>query len=154
MDLNPSTTPSPLTYVLHVDDDEDQRLTTKMLLDGPGVEVIPARSAEAALEQLREREFALALVDVNMPGVGGFELAERMRREEGARDVPIIFITGSSADPVQAFRGYKTGAIDFLLKPVHPVVLESKVEAFVSLYRQRQELREQKDYFERLLRRN
>jgi diguanylate cyclase (GGDEF)-like protein len=74
-----------------------------------------------------------------------------MRGSEHAREVPIIFITGASADPVQAFRGYETGAVDFLAKPVHPVVLESKVGTFVSLYRQRKALRDQKDYFERLL---
>jgi len=106
------------------------------------------------MKRLREREFALALVDVNMPTTGGFELAEMMRRDEHSRDVPVIFITGSSTDPVQTFRGYETGAVDFLMKPVHPLVLEGKVGAFVSLYHQRKALRDQKDYFERLLRAN
>ena len=108
----------------------------------------------AALEWLRRQEFALALVDVNMPGIDGFELAEMMRSDPHLREVPVIFITGASVDPVHAFRGYETGAVDFLTKPVPPVVLESKVSAFVSLYLQRKALSDQKNYFERLLRAN
>jgi len=138
-------------YVLHVDDQFDQLQTTKLILDRPGVEVVSAVSAVEALERLHAHDFALALVDVNMPSIDGFKLAEMMRGSDHAREVPVIFITGASADPVQAFRGYETGAVDFLAKPVHPVVLESKVGAFVSLYRQRKALRDQKDYFERLL---
>jgi diguanylate cyclase (GGDEF)-like protein len=143
-----------LAHVLHVDDQVDNLQTTKMLLTRPDVEVVSAASALEALELLKEHEFALALVDVNMPRVGGFELAEMMRSQEHSREVPIIFITGASMDPVHSFRGYRTGAVDFLLKPVHPLVLETKVSTFVSLYRQRKALREEKDYFERLLRAN
>lgn len=149
----PLSTAGP-AYVLHVDDQPDHLQTTKMILDRPGVEIVSADSAAAAMRRLREHEFALALVDVNMPTTGGFELAEMMRRDERSREVPIIFITGSSTDPVQTFRGYETGAVDFLVKPVHPLVLEGKVGAFVSLYHQRKALRDQKDYFERLLRAN
>jgi len=138
-------------YVLHVDDQWEHLQTTKTILDRPGVEVVSAESAAAALDRLREQDFALALLDVNMPRIGGFELAAMMRADHRARDVPIIFITGAGMDPVQTFRGYETGAVDFLMKPVHPLVLESKVEAFVSLYRQRVAVRDQKEYFERLL---
>jgi len=141
-------------YVLHVDDQQDNLLTTKLILDRPGVEVVSVDSAAAALERLQQQEFALALVDVNMPGMDGFELAQTMRDDERLREVPIIFVTGASADPVHTFRGYETGAVDFLLKPVHPLVLESKVGAFVSLYLQRKSLRDQNEYFERLLRAN
>lgn len=118
------------------------------------MEVVSAACADAALARLRQRDFALALVDVNMPGMDGFELAAIMRSDKRLREVPVIFITGASTDPASAFRGYETGAVDFLTKPVHPLVLESKVSAFVSLYRQRKALCDQKDYFERLSRAN
>jgi len=140
--------------VLHVDDDEDARLTTKALLDRPGVEVVPAASAAEALDLLRRHDFALALVDVDMPVVGGFALAEAMRDNERTREVPIIFLTGADADTERSFRGYETGAIDFLVKPIHPRVLESKVDAFVALYLQRKSLQDEKDDCERLLRAN
>ena len=154
MNLEPSLSTSEIAYVLHVDDQADNLQTTKLILDRPGVEVISVESALVAMEQLSRQEFALALVDVNMPSIDGFELAEMMRSDERSREVPIIFITGASIDPAQSFRGYETGAVDFLIKPVHPLVLESKVAAFVSLYLQRRSLRDQKDYFERLLRAN
>ena len=125
-----------------------------MILDRPGVEVVSAHSAAVALERLRDYEFALALVDVNMPGMDGFELAEAMRGDERTREVPIIFLTGASMDAARAFQGYETGAVDFLVKPIPPVVLESKVGAFVALYLQRKSLRDQKDDCERLLRAN
>jgi len=147
--------PTPETvYVLHVDDHPDNLQTTKLILDRPGVEVVSVESAVAAMAQLHERDFALALVDVNMPSIDGFQLAEMMRSDAHASEVPIIFITGASMDAAQTFRGYETGAVDFLVKPVHPRVLESKVGAFVSLYLQRKSLRDQKDYFENLLRAN
>jgi two-component system, cell cycle response regulator len=154
VNTEPQLSSSETAYVLHVDDQRDNLQTTKMILDRPGVEVVSAESAVEALEQLRHNDFALALVDVNMPRIDGFELAEMMRGDGQAREVPIIFITGASIDPMQTFRGYEKGAVDFLVKPVHPVVLESKVSAFVSLYLQRKSLRDQKDYFERLLRAN
>ncbi len=150
----PPLSTSATVYVLHVDDQLDNLQTTKLILDKPGVEVVSAESAAVALEQLRKRDFALALVDVNMPGVDGFELAGIMRGDTQLREVPVIFITGASTDSVNAFRGYETGAVDFLMKPVHPLVLETKVGAFVSLYLQRKALRDEKEYFERLLRAN
>lgn len=125
-----------------------------MLLDRPGVEVISAASARAAHAALSQDDFALALLDVNMPDINGFELAEAMRADERMREVPIIFLTGAGADASRTFRGYETGAVDFLVKPVHPMVLESKVAAFVALYLQRKALSDQKDDCERLLRAN
>ncbi len=141
-------------HILHVDDNEDNRLSTKLVLDRPGVEVVSAASAAAAREVLHRHDFALALVDVNMPDVDGFQLAEAMRADERLREVPIIFLTGASADAERTFRGYESGAVDFLVKPVHPKVLEGKVDAFVALYLQRKSVRDQKDDCERLLRAN
>jgi two-component system, cell cycle response regulator len=141
-------------HILHVDDNEDNLVTTKLLLDRPGVEVVSAASANAAREVLHRYDFALALMDVNMPEVDGFELAETMRADAQTREIPIIFLTGASVDAERPFRGYETGAIDFLSKPVHPKVLQSKVGAFVALYLQRKSVQDQKDDCERLLRAN
>ncbi|MDN3922714.1 GGDEF domain-containing response regulator [Roseateles violae] len=138
--------------VLHVDDHADTLIATKSLLDRPGIEVISAGSAKAALELLRLHDFALALLDVHMPGQGGFELAEAMREDERTREIPIIFLTGLPGDADRTFRGYEAGAVDFLLKPVQPLVLESKVSVFAALYLQRKSLRDQKADLERLLR--
>lgn len=138
-------------HILHVDDNLDNLASTKMLLDRPGIEVVSASSAASAFVHLREQEFALALLDVNMPMVNGFQLAESMRQDVRTMEVPIIFVTGASDDAEKAFRGYEAGAVDFLLKPVPFWVLESKVGAFVALYRQRRSLREQRENCERLL---
>lgn len=146
--------PQETAFILCVDDNADSLATTQLLLDRPGVEVVPAISGSAALELLQHHEFALALLDVNMPGLNGFGLAEAMRDDARTREVPIIFLTGASADAERTFRGYEAGAVDFLAKPVHPKVLESKVDAFVALYLQRQSLRHQKADCERLLRAN
>lgn len=146
--------PTETAHILHVDDNQDNLLTTKLILDRPGVEVVSAASAAAALLRLGEHDFALALLDVNMPEVSGFQLAEQMRDDERTREVPIIFMTGAGGDAARSFRGYEAGAVDFLVKPVDPRVLESKVGAFVALYLQRKSLRDQKDDCERLLRAN
>ncbi len=134
-----------------VDDVADNLLTTQLLLARPGLAVLVASSAADALELLAQHEVALALLDVQMPEVDGFELAERMRRDDHTRRVPIIFMTGNGVDPSRTFLGYEAGAVDFLLKPVDSRVLESKVGVFVELYRQRQELCERNAELERLL---
>jgi two-component system cell cycle response regulator len=151
---DPNLPPRGTTYVLAVDDVEDILETTRLLLERPGVEVLTARSAEEALALLGRHEVALALLDVNMPRVNGFALAEAMRDNEATHETPIIFLTGGETSADRKFRGYETGAVDFLVKPVDPRVLESKVAVFVSLYRERQTLRSQKTDCERLLRAN
>ncbi|MDR7296346.1 diguanylate cyclase (GGDEF)-like protein [Pelomonas aquatica] len=143
-----------IAYILHADDQPDNLSTTKLILDRPGVEVVSAQSAAEALSLVDKYEFALALMDVHMPEVDGFQLAEAMRGDPRTSEVPIIFLTGAGMDAAWAFKGYETGAVDFLIKPVHPVVLESKVGAFVALYLQRKALRDEKDDCERLLRAN
>jgi diguanylate cyclase (GGDEF)-like protein len=141
-------------YILFVDDVEDNLFTTKALLDRPGVEVLTAASAREALALLDDHDFALALLDVNMPVVNGFALAEAMRDREAMRETPIIFLTGADASADRTFRGYEAGAVDFLQKPVDLRVLESKVGVFVALYQERRALRHQKADCERLLRAN
>lgn len=140
--------------VLVVDDVEDNLLTTQSLLVRRGLTVLIASSAAGALELLSQHEVALALLDVQMPQVNGFELAERMRRNDRTRNVPIIFMTGYASDPSRTFFGYEAGAVDFLFKPLDPRVLQSKVAVFVELYRQRRELCERNAELERLLQLN
>lgn len=140
--------------VLVVDDLEDNLLTTKLLLERPGLSVLTASSGSQALELLEQHEVALTLLDVQMPQIDGFQLAERMRRNERTRNVPIIFLTGNVANSSRTFEGYEAGAVDFLFKPVDARVLESKVRVFVELYRQRRELCERNDELVRLLQLN
>jgi diguanylate cyclase (GGDEF)-like protein len=140
--------------VLVVDDVEENLLTTQLLLARPGLSVLTAGSAAEALELLAQHEMALALLDVQMPGTNGFELAGRMRSNDQTRGVPIIFMTGNFGDPSRTFVGYEAGAVDFLYKPVDPRVLEMKVGIFVELYRQRRELCQRNADLERLLRLN
>lgn len=145
---------TPPAKILVVDDVEDNLLTTQLILARPGWNILLAGSAADALVLMQQHEMALVILDVQMPEVDGYELAERMRADEGLRSVPIIFMTGNAGDPWRIFRGYEAGAVDFLVKPVDPRVLESKVGVFVDIYRQRRELSERNIELQRLLQLN
>lgn len=132
--------PASLSKCLVVDDLEDNLVALQALLDDQPVEVLRARSGPEALELLLQHEVALALIDVQMPGMDGFELAELMRGTARTRHVPIIFVTAGSHDQQRLFKGYESGAVDFLFKPIEPHMLRSKVSVFCQLYRQKQEL--------------
>ncbi len=121
--------------LLIVDDLEENLLVLEALLRREGIELLMARSGREALELLLVHDVALALLDVNMPEVDGFELAELMRGAERTRRVPIIFVTAGAHDKAHAFRGYEVGAVDFLFKPIDPVLLNHKVTTFVELHR-------------------
>ena len=140
--------------ILLVDDSEDLLQATHDFLVQPDVIVLMANSALAAQELLGHEEVALALIDVRMPVISGYELAEWMRRHDRTRSVPIIFITGESDVLARTFIGYGAGAVDFLSKPVDAQVLQSKVQVFVELYRQRQDLRERNAELEDLVQAN
>jgi signal transduction histidine kinase len=140
--------------VLAVDDVPQNLAAIEAVLTQRGLSVIKASSGTQALELLLLEEVALALVDVQMPGMDGFELAELMRGAERTRNVPIIFMTAASHDPSRTFRGYEAGAVDFLYKPVDPQILKSKVEVFVELYSQRRKLSAQLDELRNALRLN
>lgn len=126
--------------VLVVDDIEQNRVAMRALLERPGLRVLDAGGGIEALEMLLENDVALALVDVQMPGMDGFELAELMRGTERTRTIPIIFVTAAPIDAQRSFRGYEAGAVDFLNKPIDARVLRSKVDVFVELYEQRRQL--------------
>lgn len=140
-------TPPPVKCLL-VDDLRENLLSLEGLLRRDGLEVLKARSGEEALELLLQHEVALALLDVQMPGMDGFELAEFMRGNERTRHIPIIFVTAGSADAQRRFRGYEAGAVDFIQKPIEADILRSKAEVFFDLHRQRQIVAAQRDALE------
>jgi two-component system sensor histidine kinase/response regulator len=126
--------------ILIVDDTDENIVALEALLRREGIEVLKAQSGAEALELLLSHEVALALLDVQMPEMDGFELAELMRGSERTKRVPIIFVTAGSRDPQRVFKGYESGAVDFMFKPIDPFVLRSKVDVFLELYAQRKEL--------------
>jgi PAS domain S-box-containing protein len=126
--------------ILLVDDLEANLIAMAALLQAPGIRLLLARSGAEALEIVLVHEVALALVDVHMPDMDGFELAELMRGSERTKHVPIIFVTAGAHDRQRQIQGFHFGAVDFLYKPVEPYVLTSKVAVFVELFRQKQAL--------------
>lgn len=136
---------------LIVDDLEENLLALEALLQSEEVCVLKAKSGPAALELLLTNEVALALIDVQMPEMNGFELAELMRGAERTRHVPIIFVTAGMHDQKRVFRGYDAGAVDFLYKPLEPRILAHKASTFFELYRQKQILADTLSLNEELL---
>jgi signal transduction histidine kinase len=130
----------PIKFLL-VDDLEANLIALEGLLARDGLELLKAHSGPEALELLLVHEVALALIDVQMPEMSGFELAELMRGTERTRTVPIVFLTAGAVDPQRRIRGYETGAVDFLPKPIDPSNLLNKAAVFIELARQRQALR-------------
>ena len=127
---------------LIVDDLEANLLALEELIKRDGLEVLKASSGPEALELLLVHDVALAFLDVQMPGMSGFELAEIMRGTQRTRGVPIIFLTAGVVDQDRRIRGYETGAVDFLPKPIDPGNLLTKAATFFELARQREELLE------------
>lgn len=143
-----------MVKVLAVDDVPDNLVALEALLRRPGVELLTATSGTDALELLLVHDVALALIDVQMPDMNGFELAELMRGAARTSRVPIIFVTAARHDRRRLFRGYDAGAVDFLHKPIEPHVLQSKVDIFVDLYRHKQQLDEQVERLQQALQLN
>ena len=139
-----TSSPGPVHFLL-VDDLEQNLLALEALLRRDGLVLLKARSGNEALEMLLRHEVALALLDVQMPEMDGFELAEIMRGTERTRRVPIIFVTAGSADRQRRFRGYEAGAVDFLHKPIEPDILRGKANVFFELERQRQQIAAQNE---------
>jgi signal transduction histidine kinase len=140
--------------ILVVDDVPQNLVAVEALLARPGLVLLKAASGAEALELLLEHEVALALIDVQMPGMDGFELAELMRGSERTRTIPLIFLTAASREPTYSFRGYEAGAVDFLFKPIDPAALASKVNVFVELYQQKKQLSRQLEELQRALHMN
>jgi CheY-like chemotaxis protein len=128
--------------ILLVDDMEDNLIALEAVLASLNQPPVRARSGEEAMKALLRRRFALVLLDVRMPGMDGFETAANIKRLDQTKDVPIVFLTGAEDDSGYAFRGYATGAADYLRKPFDPWVLRAKVRVFLELEELRHEVRE------------
>ncbi|WSQ09130.1 response regulator [Streptomyces sp. NBC_01231] len=126
--------------ILLVDDMEDNLIALEAVLASLNEPLVRARSGEDAMKALLRRRFALVLLDVRMPGMDGFETAAHIKRLDQTKDVPIIFLTGAEDDSGYAFRGYATGAADYLTKPFDPWVLRAKVTVFLDLHRKNRQL--------------
>jgi len=136
--------PEDVKFLL-VDDRKQNLFSLEQLLRRPGLMIYTAGSGKEGLEMIMEHEFALAILDVQMPEMDGFELAELMRGTRRARQIPIIFLTAGAMDERRRFKGYEAGAVDFLFKPIEPEILRGKASVFYDLCRQRQELARQRD---------
>ncbi|WP_051293797.1 hybrid sensor histidine kinase/response regulator [Pseudoduganella violaceinigra] len=130
------------TNVLLVDDLPENLRALGALVRADDRVIYQARNGEEALALLLEHEFALAIVDVQMPGMDGFELAELMRGTGKTRHIPIVFVSAAGKELNYAFKGYEAGAVDFLYKPLDADAVKSKVNVFVDLYKQKQEVRQ------------
>jgi CheY-like chemotaxis protein len=137
--------------ILMVDDRPENLLALEAILQGLGHELIKASSGEEALKCLLTTDVAVILLDVQMPGMDGFETAAHVKRREKTRDIPILFLTAIDGEAHQAFRGYAAGAVDYLAKPFDPWLLKAKVGVFVELYEKRSELAAQAEGLRRQL---
>jgi PAS domain S-box-containing protein len=136
--------------VLLVDDDERNLLAMSSILDDLG-EVVPARSGEEALRHLLKGEFAVILLDVYMPGMDGYETAQIVRKRDQTKGIPIVFLSAVNKEAEHLLRGYAMGAVDYVFKPVDPVVLRSKVAVFVDLFAKSKEVERKARYEQALL---
>src|SRR3954469_5407147 len=136
--------------VLVVDDDERNLLAIRNVLEDVG-EVVEARSGEEALRHLLKDEFAVILLDVYMPGMDGYETAQIIRQREQTKRIPIVFLSAVNKEAEHLMRGYSMGAVDYVFKPVDPVVLRSKVAVFVDLFAMRKEIQRKARQEQKLL---
>ncbi|MFP2899508.1 ATP-binding protein [Corallococcus sp. 4LFB] len=133
----------PRAAILMVDDHPANLLALEAILEPLGQDLVKATSGEEALKQLLQRDFAVILMDVQMPGLDGFQTAALIKQRERTRTIPIIFLTALSRDAAHVFKGYAHGAVDYLLKPFDPEILRSKVSVFVDLFLKEQQLQRQ-----------
>jgi PAS domain S-box-containing protein len=131
--------------VLLVDDRPQNLVALQAILEPLGQNLVLANSGDEALRALLHDDFAVILLDVQMPGLDGFETAELIKERERTRHIPIIFLTAISKDRSHVFQGYSAGAVDYLLKPFEPEVLRSKVSVFIELWETTQQLREHEE---------
>lgn len=133
------------TKLLIVDDLRENLQALSKIIEQDDREIYSALSGDEALALLLEHDFALAILDVMMPDMNGFELAELMRGAEKTRHIPIVFVSAGGKELNYAFKGYETGAVDFLHKPLDIAAVKSKVNVFVSLHQQRAKVKQQVD---------
>jgi PAS domain S-box-containing protein len=133
----------PKANILLVDDQPANLLALRAILDDLGQNVVEAHSGDDALRQLLKDDFAVVILDVQMPGLDGFETAKLIRGRKNSRHTPIIFLTAFESDDFQVERAYSLGAVDYLVKPVIPVILRAKVAGFVELLKKSQQIQRQ-----------
>jgi len=126
--------------ILIVDDRTDNLVTLESIILNDELNIIKAMSGNEALAVMLEHDISLVLLDVNMPGMDGFETAELMRGSERTKSIPIIFITATNSQPKQIFRGYETGAVDYLYKPLDRKILQNKIRAYIDFFKQKHTL--------------
>jgi len=126
--------------ILIVDDRKENLIALESIILSPELNIIKALSGNEALGLMLEHEISLVLLDVNMPGMDGFETAELMRGSERTKSIPIIFITATFRQPKQIFRGYETGAVDYLYKPLDRKILQNKINAYIDFFKQKHAL--------------
>ncbi len=126
-----------LVNILIVDDLKENHLVMESVLDDPDLNIVKALSGEEALSLCMSHSFAVIFMDVQMPGMDGFETAELLRGIEKTRNIPIIFVTAISKEKASIFRGYEVGAVDYLSKPIDPIILRSKARIFKEMHLQR-----------------
>jgi PAS domain S-box-containing protein len=131
--------------ILMVDDRPENLVALEAILEPLGHELVRAGSGEEALRQILRRDFAVVLLDVQMPGMNGFETASTIKSRERSRHLPIIFLTAINKDEEYVFEGYSHGAVDYLFKPFNPAILRSKVAVFVDLFLKNQQIRRQSE---------
>jgi PAS domain S-box-containing protein len=140
--------------ILLVDDQPNNLLALESILSETGENLVTAQSGTAALRELLHTDFAVVLLDVQMPDLDGFETANLIRQRDRSRDTPIIFLTALSRSETNVFRGYELGAVDYIFKPFHPDILRSKVSVFVELFRKREAFKRQAQELSRLIKQN
>jgi response regulator RpfG family c-di-GMP phosphodiesterase len=126
--------------LLLVDDQPANLVSLEAILESEGRILMKAHSGQEALKILLKEDISLVLLDVQMPGMDGFEVAELMRQRKDTQTIPIIFVTAISKEKKYVFRGYQAGAVDYLFKPLDPLILKSKVDFFLGLDKQRRQL--------------
>ncbi len=133
----------PTVNILLVDDRSENLLALEAILEPLGQNLVRANSGPEALRQVLANDFAVMLLDVQMPGMNGFEVAEIIKSRERSRTIPIIFLSAISKEDAYVFKGYSMGAVDYVFKPFNPDVLKSKVSVFVDLFVKQGELQRQ-----------
>ncbi len=146
--MSPNTAAAPATSngranILLVDDRPENLLALEALLEPLGANLVRANSGDEALKRILAMDFAVILLDVQMPGLNGFETAKLIKAREKSRYIPIIFLTAISKDEQFVFEGYSVGAVDYMFKPFPPDVLRSKVAVFIDLHKKQEQIKEQ-----------
>src|SRR5262249_54800159 len=144
-----SSQPEAKANILLVDDQPANLLALQAILEGLGQNLVTARSGEEALRLLLDQDFAVVLLDVWMHGLDGFETAKLIRSRDRSRHTPIIFLTAHDT-PLSAEEAYSLGAVDYLVKPLVPVILRAKVAGFIELFQKTEQVRRQADLLRQL----